>query len=98
MLVIAPKENLARTLPSRVAVVIVSSRGVKLPWPAERPANNYDHAPRVYLSASVDHHTLTDTVRVAEARANSPVLRLASELMGEIVAVKAAEGHAFDGP
>jgi hypothetical protein len=37
---------------------------------------------------------LTDTVRVAEARANSPALRFASELMGEIVAVKAAEGHA----
>ena len=31
---------------------------------------------------------------VVEARANSPVLGLASELMGEIVAVKAAEGHA----
>jgi hypothetical protein len=37
---------------------------------------------------------LTDTVWVAEARANSRVLYLASALMGEIVAVKAAEGHA----
>src|SRR6516225_8102692 len=40
----------------------LSTPYVKLPWPAERPANNYDHAPRVYLSASVDHYTLTDTV------------------------------------
>jgi hypothetical protein len=65
-----------------------------LPWPAERPANNYHHARRIYPAASVDHHTLTDTVRVAEARTNSRVLQFASALMGEIVAVKTAEGHA----
>ena len=46
----------------------------------------YDHAWRVYLSASVYHHGLTDTVRITKARANSRVLRLASALMGEIVA------------
>jgi hypothetical protein len=65
-----------------------------LPWPAERPANDYDDARRVYLTASVYHHGLTDPVRVAEARANSRVLRLANALMGEIVAVQAAKRHA----
>jgi hypothetical protein len=59
-----------------------------LPWPAERPANDYDDARRVYLTASVYHHGLTDTVRVAEARANSRVLRLASALMGESTALQ----------
>src|SRR6516162_8146885 len=66
----------------------------RLPWPAERAANDYDHARPVYLSASVDHRRLTDAVWVAEARANSRVLHLASKLMGQIIAVQAAERHA----
>src|SRR6516164_5943231 len=66
----------------------------RLPWPAERAANDYDHARPVYLSASVDHRRLTDAVWVAEARANSRVLHLASKLVGQIIAVQAAERHA----
>ena len=71
--------------PSRSCIILLA---VTLPWPDERAANDYGHAQR-----AVDHRRLTDLVWVAEARANSRVLHLARELMGQIAAVQAAEGQ-----
>jgi hypothetical protein len=53
----APRATRRRSpVPRRIDVAhdnFESDSATELPWPAERPANDYDHARRVYLSASV---------------------------------------------